>query len=86
MARAGLVANYNNIPFDPRPPMDPSGVRLGAAAVTSRGFGPEQMRAIAQWMVHVGDNLEDEAALDAIAGEVRALCAAFPAPGLETPA
>ena len=86
MARAGLVANYNNIPFDPRPPMDPSGVRLGAAAVTSRGFGPDEMRAIARWMGRVAGSLDHEAGLETVRDEVRELCSAFPAPGLETSA
>ncbi len=82
MARAGLVANYNNIPFDPRPPMDPSGLRLGSAAVTSRGFGAAQMQAIARWMARVARSPEDEATLATIASEVEELCADFPAPGL----
>ena len=42
MEQAGLVANYNNVPFDPRPPMDPSGVRLGTAVMTTRGMGEEE--------------------------------------------
>jgi glycine hydroxymethyltransferase len=82
MARAGLVANYNNIPFDPRPPMDPSGVRLGAAAVTSRGFGDDEMRQIGAWIGRVARCLDDDAALDAIGSEIRALCERFPAPGI----
>jgi len=82
MARAGLVANYNNVPFDPRPPMDPSGVRLGTAAVTSRGFGVEEMRQVSTWIGRVARSMEDEAALDSIANEVRALCERFPAPGI----
>ena len=82
MAQAGLVANYNNVPFDPRPPMDPSGVRLGSAAVTSRGFGAEEMRQTGAWIGRVARHIDDEAALNTIAGEVRALCERFPAPGM----
>ncbi|MEZ4265809.1 MAG: serine hydroxymethyltransferase [Myxococcota bacterium] len=82
MARAGLVANYNNIPFDPRPPMDPSGIRLGTAAVTSRGFAEGEMGQIARWMGAVASAPDDGAALDRIADAVRDLCAGFPAPGL----
>ena len=82
MNRAGLVANYNNIPFDPRPPMDPSGIRVGTAAVTSRGFGPAEMRRIAHWIGEAAAHAEDAAKLDAIAGEVRELCLAHPAPGI----
>ncbi|MGM0575814.1 MAG: serine hydroxymethyltransferase [Myxococcota bacterium] len=82
MARAGLVANYNSIPFDTRKPMDPSGMRLGTAAVTSRGFGPDEMRAIASWMARVAKDPADEATQAAIADEVRGLCDAFPPPGI----
>jgi len=82
MAAAGLVCNYNNIPFDPRPPMDPSGLRLGTAAVTTRGFKQAEMARIAGWMGQVAKNIEDEAALASIADEVKALCADFPAPGV----
>jgi glycine hydroxymethyltransferase len=82
MARAGLVANYNNVPFDPRPPMDPSGIRLGTAAVTSRGFGVEEMGQISTWIGRVARSMEDESALAGIADEVLALCERFPAPGI----
>jgi glycine hydroxymethyltransferase len=82
MNRAGLVANYNNIPFDPRPPMDPSGIRLGTAAVTSRGFGTDEMVRIARWIGEVASNLEDGGLLDGIASSVRELCGAYPAPGI----
>jgi glycine hydroxymethyltransferase len=80
--RAGIVCNYNTVPFDPRPPMDPSGVRLGTPCMTSRGMGKPEMEKLADWMVRVVENLEDEAALDRIAAEVKELCAGFPAPGI----
>ena len=82
MARAGLVCNYNNIPFDPRPPMDPSGLRLGTPAVTSRGFGTSEMTQIAKWMAEIAENVENEALLDRIANDVKELCSQFPAPGI----
>jgi glycine hydroxymethyltransferase len=80
--RAGLVGNYNSIPFDPRKPFDPSGVRLGTPSVTSRGMGPAEMEQIAAWMDEVAHKSADEAALTRIASEVKELCSGFPAPGL----
>jgi glycine hydroxymethyltransferase len=82
LERAGIVANYNSIPFDPRKPFDPSGVRLGTAAVTSRGMGPAEMQRTAAWMDEVAQHMTDEALLTRIAGQVKELCASFPAPGL----
>jgi len=81
--RAGIVCNYNTVPFDPRKPFDPSGIRLGTPAVTSRGMGAAEMVKIAGWIDEVCQGPGDEARLARIAGEVRELCAAFPAPGLQ---
>jgi glycine hydroxymethyltransferase len=82
LERAGIVCNYNSIPFDPRKPFDPSGIRVGTPSVTSRGFGVEQMKQLAGWMDEVAQNHEDEALLERIAGEVREVCGKHPAPGL----
>ena len=81
--RAGIVCNYNTVPFDPRPPMDPSGVRLGTPCVTSRGMTEPDMTAIADWIAEVTAHVDEEETLDRIAGEVRDFCAGFPAPGIE---
>ncbi len=80
--KAGIVCNYNTVPFDPRPPFDPSGIRLGTPSLTSRGMGKPEMEKLADWMALVSDNLENEDALAGIAGEVKELCNAFPAPGI----
>jgi len=79
---AGIVLNYNSVPFDPRKPFDPSGVRIGTPAVTSRGMKEPEMRQIAAWIDEVTQAPGDEARKRRIAGEVRELCARFPAPGL----
>ena len=82
--RAGLVLNYNSLPFDPRKPFDPSGIRLGTPAVTSRGMGPAEMKQIGAWLDRAvtAAQSEEEAPLDRIFGEVRELTAHFSAPGL----
>jgi glycine hydroxymethyltransferase len=78
----GLELNYNTVPFDPRKPFDPSGIRLGTPAVTSRGMKEPEMRQIAIWMDRVVSAPSDAALHAKIAGEVRELCAKFPAPGI----
>ena len=79
---AGIVLNYNSVPFDPRKPFDPSGVRIGTAAVTSRGMKEGEMKQIAAWIDQVAQAPGDDARKSRIAGEVREMCARFPAPGL----
>jgi len=80
--RAGIVANYNAIPNDPRKPFDPSGLRMGTPAVTSRGMKAPEMRRMATFIDQVVATPADEALLARIAGEVKEMCRAFPAPGL----
>jgi glycine hydroxymethyltransferase len=86
--RAGIELNYNTVPFDPRKPFDPSGVRLGTPAITTRGLREEHMPQIAAWMDEaiIAQLKDDEPAIERIAGEVRDLLAGFPMPGYaETP-
>jgi len=80
--KAGIVLNMNSVPFDPRKPFDPSGIRIGTPAVTSRGFKEAEMDLIAGWIDRVVQSPSDEALLARIAGEVKALCHQHPAPGL----
>jgi glycine hydroxymethyltransferase len=80
--RAGIVANYNAVPFDPRKPFDPSGLRIGTPAVTSRGMGKAEMVKLAEWIDRVVAHATDDAVVAKVAAEVKELCAKFPAPGL----
>jgi glycine hydroxymethyltransferase len=80
--KAGIVANYNTIPYDPRRPFSPSGVRIGTPSVTSRGMKEPEMARIAAWIDEVVGAVKDEERLAAIAGEVARFCASFPAPGI----
>ncbi|MFF0723445.1 serine hydroxymethyltransferase [Streptomyces sp. NPDC004134] len=85
--RAGLVVNYNTVPYDPRKPFDPSGIRLGTPSLTSRGLGTAEMAQVAEWIdrgvaaARTGGT-EGDVALKGIRGEVAELMAAYPAPGL----
>jgi glycine hydroxymethyltransferase len=80
--RAGLECNYNTVPNDPRKPFDPSGVRLGTPAVTSRGMKEPEMAKIASWFSRVGEAVGNEEALEAVFAEVREMTAGFPCPGI----
>jgi glycine hydroxymethyltransferase len=79
---AGIELNYNTVPFDPRKPFDPSGIRLGTPSVTSRGMREPEMKQIAAWMDQVVSAPADAALHAKIAGEVKDFCAKFPAPGI----
>ena len=81
--RAGITLNYNTVPFDERRPFDPSGIRLGAPAVTTRGMREAEMAEIAGWIDAGVEAVKrgDEPALERIGGDVRALAASFPIPG-----
>jgi glycine hydroxymethyltransferase len=79
---AGIVCNYNTVPFDPRPPADPSGVRIGTPSMTSRGMGKPEMEKLADWMDQVVSKMEDDEALLKIAADVKELLKSFPAPGI----
>jgi glycine hydroxymethyltransferase len=80
--RAGIELNYNTVPFDPRKPFDPSGIRLGTPAVTSRGMSEADMARVAEWMDAIITAPEDEALGERTAATVAEFCRAFPAPGI----
>jgi glycine hydroxymethyltransferase len=80
--RAGMTANYNSVPFDTRKPFDPSGVRIGTPAITSRGMGPDEMKRLGNWMADVVEDVENESLIERVAAEIKELCDQFPAPGV----
>ena len=81
--RARITANYNMVPFDPRRPFDPSGIRLGTPAVTTRGMSEPEMGLIAGWIDSVVDAVgrDDEATVARVAGEVSEVAGSYPIPG-----
>ena len=80
---AGIVTNKNSIPFDTRPPTVTSGIRLGTPAVTTRGFGKEEMKKIAAFIARIVQHPDDEKVREEVRGEVREMCRRFPVPGID---
>ena len=80
LGACGITANKNMIPFDERKPMDPSGIRLGTPALTTRGMGAEQMKEIGGWIVESLSKPDDKALLERIHGQVKELCQHYPVP------
>jgi glycine hydroxymethyltransferase len=78
LGKAGITVNKNSIPYDTNPPLKPSGIRIGTPALTTRGMKEPEMRVIAAWIGRTLDKRNDDAALEAIRGEVAELANRFP--------
>jgi glycine hydroxymethyltransferase len=78
----GIVVNRNAVPFDLRPPRITSGMRLGTAAVASRGFGAEEIKIVAASIVNIIRHPTDKTVQQQISQEVKQLCRRFPVPGI----
>jgi glycine hydroxymethyltransferase len=81
--RAGITVNKNMIPYDTRKPLDPSGIRIGTPALTTRGMKEPQMHRVADWIVQCLEAADDPDTLDRIREEVREFCADYPVPGID---
>ncbi len=78
--RANIVTNCNSIPNDPAPPFNPSGLRIGTPAITTRGMKEEQAKTVAGMIRTVAENIDDEAVIEKVGKDVLMLCAQFPVP------
>jgi len=82
--RAGITVNKNMIPYDKRKPLDPSGIRIGTAALTTRGMNEDAMRSVGNWILSVLGAPEDTAVIERVRGEIREFTKDFPVPGIGT--
>jgi glycine hydroxymethyltransferase len=79
--RARIVCNYNTVPGDTAPPANPSGLRMGTPAITTRGFKEAEVDQIATFINKVVENIDNESVIEDVAREVLLLCTQFPVPG-----
>ena len=77
---AGITINRNGIPYDTRKPLDPSGIRIGTPALTTRGMKELEMKRIAHWICDILESPDDKNLQSKIHGEIKELCKSFPAP------
>lgn len=80
--RGGITVNKNMIPFDQRKPLDPSGIRIGTAALTTRGMREADMKNVGEWILEVLRNANNHDIISRVREEVRQFTAAFPVPGI----
>jgi len=78
--RARIVTNYNTVPNDPAPPTDPSGLRIGTPAITTRGMKEEQAKLIAGFIRKVAENVDNESVIEQVGKEALLLCSQFSVP------
>ena len=83
LGRANIVVNRNAIPYDPQPPRTASGVRLGTAAIASRGFGQDDARRVGELILRVLSDVDDGATQAQVRQDVLAMTANFPVPGVD---
>jgi glycine hydroxymethyltransferase len=79
---AGITVNKNMIPYDARKPLDPSGIRVGTAALTTRGMKQDEMKRVGQWILEVLRAPEDAAQAQRVRGEIAEFAKSFPVPGI----
>jgi Glycine/serine hydroxymethyltransferase len=81
--RAGITVNKNMIPYDQRKPLDPSGIRIGTAALTTRGMKQDEMKKVGAWILEVLKSPDDTSVATRVRGEIAEFARNFPVPGIE---
>ncbi|MEZ6049534.1 MAG: hypothetical protein R3C11_28935 [Planctomycetaceae bacterium] len=80
--KAGITVNKNMIPYDKRKPLDPSGIRIGTAALTTRGMKEDEMRRVGAWILQVLNAADDEQNIETVRNEIKEFTADYPVPGI----
>lgn len=80
--KAGITVNKNMIPYDQRKPLDPSGIRIGTAALTTRGMKEDEMKKVGAWILRVLGAPDDDSNIETVKGEVAEFTENFPVPGI----
>ncbi|MBT8067878.1 MAG: serine hydroxymethyltransferase [Gammaproteobacteria bacterium] len=78
LGSANITVNKNSVPNDPQSPFVTSGLRLGTPAITTRGFGPDETRQLSGWIADILDDIDNEATIERVKGQVLELCSRFP--------